>query len=89
MGANTMKNVGLYGNLPTMQASSGRGSGNKQAGDGRRVGAAPMGEQSTRVAATNAGETKVLGDVEGRTPPTYRRRVSEYFRRIADENPDR
>jgi hypothetical protein len=89
MAANTLKNVGLYGNLPTSQASSGRGSGNRQSGDGRRFAVAPGAEQSTRVASNAGSDPKTTSDAEGQVPPTYRRRVAEYFRRIADESTDR
>jgi hypothetical protein len=89
MQQNTLKNVGLYGNLPTMQSAGGRGGGDKRAGDGRRTDGAVLADRRTASTIDAKEGARAIGNYELVVPAQYRRRVAEYFQRIADENAER
>lgn len=82
---NSLDNVGLYGGLPSMNESqAGSGLSNKPRTGRptpRGVGATP-GSPAPGAMPKTANAT---GPVEALIPPTYKRRVAEYFQRIADE----
>ena len=81
---NTIENVGLYGGLPGMGESESSGSfSNSRPGTARapRTG----GSEPAHPAATGSNEHRSGAGTEGAIPPLYRRRVADYFQRIADE----
>lgn len=84
----TLNNVGMYGGLPQVDASSGQGSGESQqlqAGqEGRGAGGRP--NSATRDASPGArDDAQASGTGEAAVPLEYRRKVGRYFQRIADE----
>jgi hypothetical protein len=87
-----MDRMGLYGNMPTMQGNDGGNpekSQNEAAGPGFARGARSPENQNT-IKAT--GSTANEGTSRFEAPPVYRRRVADYFRRLAedlDEEPAR
>ena len=84
----SLNNVGLYGNLPTLVASARRGSGRSTAGGpGRSVGAAAA--HHAPETTTAPGALHAAGTAQTAVPASYRRRVADYFQRIADETGDR
>ena len=82
---NTMNNVGLYGNSPLMSSSSQRGGAGGQQGNlpGGRNAARP--DRANPNAADAARRGQVGGASDAAIPPSYRRKVAEYFQRIAEE----
>jgi hypothetical protein len=81
----TMENVGLYGTLPTQANDDSAGAARgERAGAGRR--GRDMGGNAARPSASGAaGQAQAGGAAEASVPLSYRRRVAEYFQRIADE----
>lgn len=81
----TLSNVGLYGSLPAFAAATERGFG--ESSDGQGGGDSQLGHQG--VSKTQTFEAKdlehALGTGSSYVPIEYRRRVSAYFKRIADE----
>jgi len=85
---NTMQNMGLYGNLPTMGQTSRSGGGRDgawTAGGGSRDGAGQA--RSDWTVSNGPGSRGVAGSGDA-VPAEYRHRVNEYFRRLADEAGD-
>lgn len=84
----TLRNVGLYGGLTRAAQASKSGGGKADRGvatDGRgdpNDPGTPMGVAGGRAARTG-------GEADAVMPPAYRRRVGDYFRRVADEIGDR
>jgi hypothetical protein len=81
---NSLENVGLYGGLPSIRESAGGGLSNRKR-DGRtdpRANAAMPGRAQP---GANAQPGTATGPVEAQIPAAYRKRVAEYFQRIADE----
>ena len=79
-----MDHVGLYGNLPAQaDLDSGASRGNRQgtAAGGRDMG----GDAGHSLGAGATGQGRAGGSAEASVPLSYRRRVAEYFQRIADE----
>ena len=78
-------NVGLYGGRPTASASSRQGSGRSSNGPGAGRSSGPNGERNPleRFASDNPNRASGRGEVP--IPAQYRGRVSDYFRRVADE----
>ncbi|MBK8270166.1 MAG: hypothetical protein IPK83_18460 [Planctomycetes bacterium] len=84
MNQNTPNNVGLYGNLPLAgDPRSGRG-GDQQAGsgNGRSVG---RGDRQNYWWLRGTDDGRAMGVGEEIVPVQYRRRVGQYFQRLADE----
>jgi hypothetical protein len=81
----TLDNVGLYGGLPTLAGGerSGSGSGNR-AGRPRETGEGGS-ERANTPAAADATQPGAAGAADATVPAPYRRRVADYFQRIADE----
>jgi hypothetical protein len=79
----TMNNVGMYGRLPTRSSPSGGGGGK----DGKGITQDAQGGTDTGDAATAdaLGKNRTAGEAAASVPPQYRRRVGDYFRRVADE----
>src|SRR5205807_4295106 len=83
---NSLDNVGLYGGLPGLDDSTGGGaaSGDQRPGPARGNSAASRaGAQANGPGAMAGPNAAGAGDAV--VPPRYRRRVAEYFQRIADE----
>ncbi len=78
-------NIGLYGALPGLGESSGLSS--VGGGGSGRPGSAPRsGSQPGVSVNTPSGKSPgATGSGEAAIPPAYRRRVAEYFQRVADE----
>jgi len=80
-----MDRMGLYGDMPTMQGNDGGDAqdkpANEAAGPGFARGSGP-GKQNTIKAAGSATNE---GGSRFETPPAYRRRVADYFRRLAED----
>ncbi len=81
----TLQNVGLYGNLPTLAGAT--GSGHRRDGLTGVMGGQDGGPGHTpNVTVIEAlRELSATGSSDVAVPEAYRRRVGEYFRRIADE----
>jgi hypothetical protein len=81
----TLSNVGLYGNIPTRgqwAANSSGGQANRGISSDGRGG---PDDNSDPSAVGSAGKTKTTGESDAAVPAQYRRRVGEYFQRVADE----
>jgi hypothetical protein len=80
----SVENVGLYGGMPSVRESAGGGLSNRRR-DGRADprGSAAMPGQPAPGATARPGVA--TGPVEAMIPAAYRKRVAEYFQRIADE----
>jgi hypothetical protein len=79
---NTLDNIGLYGKLPGLDESALNGSsrGNRMGG-----GAASSGDRRGTPGKEPGSKGNAGGSADTAVPALYRRRVSEYFQRIADE----
>jgi hypothetical protein len=86
---NNMNNVGLYGSLRTLVSSPRQGSGrtNMAGGSGRSQGTTVT-ERAPELNSTS-GAPLGAGRSRADVPAPYRRRVADYFERIADELGDR
>jgi HAMP domain-containing protein len=87
MRSNSLRNVGLYGSIPLRGQESARaGGGHAQRGIGDR---SPAGEAQPG-AGSGSGEDRLRasGQSDAAVPPEYRRRVNDYFQRVADELDD-
>ena len=82
---NNMNNVGLYGSLPTLVSSARQGSGraNTTGGPGRPQGTT-VAHRAPELTAS-PGALRGAGASQATIPAPYRRRVADYFERIADE----
>jgi hypothetical protein len=80
----TLDNVGLYGSLPALGGGDGRQSRDRWAGPAR--GARGGRSESARPSGPEAEAKRgAAGAADALVPAPYRRRVAEYFQRIADE----
>lgn len=83
----TMQNVGLYGNIPYMDATSAGGDrrgDNALAGPGSGGRAAPQQDnRATSMSLRTKGQASGAGDT--RVPAQYRSQVGRYFERLAEE----
>ena len=82
----TMQNVGLYGGRPTRaswaKSGGGRKSGPGGAGEGE---GAAAGDPDDPARFGEQGKLRATGQSDSVAPPQYRRRVGDYFQRVADE----
>jgi hypothetical protein len=81
-------NVGLYGSLPGMDAVSGNGEGNSvgdAGGPGESAGGGSNPDAPGQIELP--GSTSSGGSSAAAVPPSYRRRVGEYFQRLNEEAP--
>ncbi|HYH66789.1 MAG TPA: hypothetical protein VD866_18995, partial [Urbifossiella sp.] len=76
--------VGLYGNLPGLGSSSGAGPVGGS-GDGRGDGQGGVTRTGPGPAAPGCRPPGASGASDAAVPAAYRRRVAEYFQRVADE----
>jgi hypothetical protein len=79
----TMNNVGMYGHLPTRSTPGGGGGG--QNGKGSTMDASGGTDTGDAMTADALGKNRSAGEAAAAVPPQYRRRVGDYFRRVADE----
>ena len=81
---NSLRNVGLYGSLPLRGQQSARANGGHAPGGlgDRSAGGA---DEPGAGKGTGADRLRASGQSDASVPPEYRRRVSEYFQRVADE----
>jgi hypothetical protein len=81
---NSLDNLGLYGNLPTAEA----GQDSKSTHSNRSAAARAnrgRGDPGRPGSADGSAPGEAQSATEAAVPFTYRRRVAEYFQRIADE----
>jgi hypothetical protein len=79
----TMSNVGLYGRLPTRSVPGGGGGGKN--GKGITQDASGGSDTGDAAMADAISKNRTAGEAAASVPPQYRRRVGDYFRRVADE----
>jgi hypothetical protein len=79
----SLKNVGLYGTMPMRASASKSGDGRAQQGIGSRSDG--KADNDNPDGNANASGTQAQGENDPAVPPQYRKRVGEYFRRVADE----
>ncbi len=86
---NNMNNVGLYGSNPTLVSSPRQGSSRTSlsGGSGRSQGATNV--RGAPELSRPPGAPGAAGASQAGVPAPYRRRVADYFERIADELGDR
>jgi hypothetical protein len=84
---NTLENVGLYGGLPGLEELTPKPSTRPggQHGIGQSSTADGGNDRGQRGSGSGATSPRGSGSTEMTVPPTYRRRVAEYFQRVADE----
>ncbi len=81
----SLRNVGLYGTLPTHgQEAGGQPGGSADHGVASTANGSPDSTENPEGAAAN-GTQKASGQSDAPVPPEYKQRVGEYFRRVADE----
>lgn len=88
MNQNTPSNVGLYGNLPQIESGRTNGREDSPGGSWRGTGGRMADSGSTATPGRNNSVTAAGSDVES-VPTQYRRRVGQYFQRLAEEVDDR
>jgi hypothetical protein len=80
----SLKNVGLYGSMTSTAATASKtGDGRAQKGTGAHTTGDPGHDNPDGNAAATGSEAK--GENDPAVPPQYRKRVGDYFRRVADE----
>ena len=86
MRRSAMSNVGLYGKMPGMEQSGGKGKqGDKQSrGVGQKMHGGPDFNPSL---LSGQDQGAASGGAAEAVPPRYRGRVGAYFKRIAEETP--
>ncbi len=85
----TLDNVGLYGGRPPLGSSPRSGSGRSGAGGGPGRATAPPGGRNPTDLLGVAGKMDAVGQAQAPIPAPYRRRVADYFQRIAEETGER
>ncbi len=81
---NSLANVGLYGTIPTRASESGSGNGQADRGTSSRAGGdLPDATNPDNTGAAGAQHASGQGDAP--VPQAYKKRVGDYFRRVADE----
>ena len=79
----SMDNVGLFGNLPALGEAAGDGSSPRGQGSGNQQGGSVR--DWSRPAASGNTSTPASGAADTNVPLPYRRRVADYFQRLAEE----
>lgn len=81
----TLDNVGMYGGRPTRATWAKSGSGRRRDGGGAgdQAGADPDADPADR--AGEIDKLRATGQSDTVVPARYRRRVGDYFQRVADE----
>jgi predicted Zn-dependent protease len=80
----SLKNVGLYGNVPIVgKESSKSGGGQSDRGIAENDNGQP--NPNANDGSNPSGANNASGESDPAVPPEYRQRVGDYFRRVADE----
>jgi hypothetical protein len=77
--------MGLYGDLPTMQGNEGHDGEDRPANEAAAAGFARSGGPGKQNTVTLTGGGAGEGTSRFEAPPVYRRRVADYFRRLAED----
>jgi hypothetical protein len=81
----SLANIGLYGNIPTRGQWAANSSGGQANRGLMSDGRGGPDEKNDPSAIGSIGKTRTQGESDAAVPPEYRRRVGEYFQRVADE----
>ena len=79
----SLRNTSLYGRIPARSRAGGNRSGRSAAGPGGGGNAA--GDQGIAGGQIDAAKLRASGESDVAVPPQYKRKVGEYFQRVADE----
>jgi hypothetical protein len=79
----SLRNVGLYGRRPTGKPGGATGGGRLGGPGAGAPGDGQQADQSTGLA--NTGRLQASGASDAAVPPQYRKKVGDYFQRVADE----
>ncbi len=80
----TLRNVGIYGDLARMAKASKSGGGKADKGmstDGR----GGLDDKGNPLGVDASAKGRTAGEADANVPVQYKRRVGDYFRRVADE----
>jgi hypothetical protein len=80
-----LNNVGLYGTRPSLVSSPRQGTGRSSAGGAPRGSGRPSAAGRLSDLLTAPGGRQPAGQAQAPIPLRYRRRVADYFQRVADE----
>ncbi len=83
---NTLENVGLYGNVPGLGELPGSRPSTRSRAGGNGPTSGRGGDAGQPTGNDPRNSPTVGGPGEGMVPAQYRRRVAEYFQRLADES---
>lgn len=82
----TMQNVGLYGGRPTRASWAARSGGGRKSGPGAGDdGSLDPANDDKNARYGEGGRLRATGQSDSVVPAQYRRRVGDYFQRVADE----
>ncbi|MDB5172541.1 MAG: smc 7, partial [Phycisphaerales bacterium] len=81
---NSLRNVGMYGRIP-MRGKESRAAGGKAQRGASGDGTGPDGGPGNAGGANSDGRLHASGQSDAAVPARYKRRVGEYFQRVADE----
>lgn len=81
----TLNNVGLYGSLPRPTGKPSRSGGGKSTPGALANGGGGPGDAGDPENASAPSHLKAAGDTGANVPARYRKKVGEYFQRVADE----
>jgi len=84
MRRSTARNVGLYGGLPTRSLTA-KGGGGKADRGGSADGRGAAGNPGDPSGFDGTEKLRASGQSDAAVPAKYRKRVGEYFQRVADE----
>jgi hypothetical protein len=80
----TLRNVGIYGDMARIAKASKAGGGRSDQGistDGR----GPRDDRGNPLGVTATAKGRAAGEADAAVPVQYKRRVGDYFHRVADE----
>jgi hypothetical protein len=80
----TLRNVGIYGDMARLAKAAKAGGGRSDNGastDGR----GPRDDRGNPLGVTATAKGRAAGEADAAVPVQYKRRVGDYFRRVADE----
>ncbi|MDB5323030.1 MAG: smc 7 [Phycisphaerales bacterium] len=84
----TLRNVGIYGDLARLAKASKSGGGKSEKGvstDGR----GGLDDKGNPLGVDASAKGRTAGEADATVPVQYKRRVGDYFRRVADEIGDK
>jgi hypothetical protein len=82
---NSMNNVGIYGNLPTRSSAAASSRGGKHSRGVSADGSGLPDASNDPFTVGADGQQRIAGEAAAAVPPQYKKRVGEYFQRVADE----